>query len=180
MKGLMLTFDDEEVEYDQDEDKVAWKGQLRAPRSFYADLLAASAAVRMDWLFREGIDLLCETCKSFIIPAKGLYRAIMMIKEIPGDGDSDEFWRYEVLHHLIKTYPMTAEAWKDFVDGKLRHVPFLRDSHGDLECEEDGPQYIAYDDVVFTFRRKCLCEGLYKRMYENIAGDKGNTAGFQA
>jgi hypothetical protein len=27
---------------------------------------------------------------------------------------------------------------------------------------------VAFDEVVFKFRRTCVCSGIYNRMYENL------------
>jgi len=164
MTGLILEFsDDVTPEMGIQDEREDW---LCIPRLDYLELIETARKIRADWPFREGTDFVCETCKSFIMPAKALHHVLSKLERTDFFWDSDLLW--EIRSHLCKSYNMTDAAWTDYCDGKLRHIPFLYDKKGELEWEEAGPQYIAYDEVVFKFRKKCVCDGIYKRMYENV------------
>ncbi|OGW48960.1 MAG: hypothetical protein A2078_13060 [Nitrospirae bacterium GWC2_57_9] len=119
----------------------------------------------MEWVFREGVDFICDNCKSFTVPAKGLYLALTKIHARSLDFYDED----PVRKHLVETFCMTDELWKAYGEGRLGHIPFVYTERGELVWDqEEGPEMLSCDEVVFKFRPKCVCDGIYKRMYENI------------
>lgn len=164
MTGLILEFtDDVSANQGINDDRKDW---LRIPRNEYLYLVETARNVHAEWPIREGAEFVCETCKSFVIPARALHHVLAKLEKTDSFWDSDLLW--ELRSHLCQSYPMTDEAWADYRDGKLRHIPFLYNEKGEWEWVGAGPQYLAYDEVVFKFRGKCVCDGVYKQMYENI------------
>jgi hypothetical protein len=176
MTGLILEFDDGVTENEIDsliDDPKAEMGWLRVPRSSYITLIESAQKVRADWLLRDGAEFICETCKSFIIPSVALIRALDKISVIKSDFDYEDFWHSTVMGCLTKPYPMTEEDWNAYDEGKLRHIPFIYDDKNELLfVYESGPQVVVYDEVVFKFRKNCVCDGVYKGMYENLTTKK--------
>ena len=128
----------------------------------------------MDWLFREGAEFICETCRSFTVPAKGLLLMLRKIGERIESEESGYFWS-NIIAPQLKTYHVfTEDEWVRYWEGTLRRVPFLYDEQGELEWDNGvGPSVMAYDEVAFQFRNSCACEDVYKRMYENISSGRG-------
>jgi hypothetical protein len=172
MTGLVLEFDDDMTVEETDNliyDPTVEKGWLRVPRSSYIALIESAQKVRADWLLRGNEEFICDTCKSFIIPTLALIRALDKIDRVKDDFDYEDFWHYTVMGCLTRPYPMTEEDWNAYDEGKLRHIPFIYDDKNELLfVYESGPQVVAYDEVVFKFRKNCVCDGVYKRMYENL------------
>ncbi len=164
MTGLILEFtDDLTANQGINGDREDW---LRIPRNDYLYLIETARSARAEWPIRDGAEFICGTCNSFIISAQALHIVLSKLAGTDCFWDSDLPW--EIQSHLCKSYPMIDEAWAAYCDGKLRHIPFLYYEKGDLEWEDAGPQYLAYDEVVFKFRSRCVCDGVYKRLYENI------------
>jgi hypothetical protein len=148
-------------------------GLLRFRRPDYLELLDAARKARVDWLIRESADLVCETCKSFILPAEALYRLLVKLEGTAYAHYPDSDLLEKIRSRIIKSYPMDDETLREYYEGRLQHIPFIRDKKGALEWwDEAGPNYLAVNEVVFKFRTRCVCDSVYLRMYDNIVPGK--------
>ena len=129
MRGLVMEFADDVTEEGFLDEREYW---LRVPRRDYLGLIETARQVRAEWTFREGADFVCETCKSFIVPAQGFLRLMRKLENARANAGPDDYLQDTIVSHLTKPYPMTDEAWKAYCEGKLRHIPFIHNAKGEL------------------------------------------------
>ncbi|MDH4161598.1 MAG: hypothetical protein OEW15_02755 [Nitrospirota bacterium] len=116
MNALVLEFTDDVTQETAHfyEDRNDW---LLVPRGDYLGMVEAARTVHAEWTLREGAEFLCETCRSFNIPAKALHYLLTHIAdakpEIVVDGDL----LHEINRRLVRPYPMGDEDCVAYNEG---------------------------------------------------------------
>ncbi len=166
--GLIIEFADDAYDVTADVPYTS-DGLLRFRRQDYLELLDAARKARADWLIREGAERVCDTCKSFILPAEAVCRLLVKLEGTAYAHSTDTDLPEKLRSRIIKSYPMDDETLREYYEGRLKHVPFIRDKKGALEWwDEAGPNYLAVNEVVFKFRTWCVCDSVYLSMYDNL------------
>lgn len=110
-------------------------------------------------VLRNSRQFVCRECGTFVLPAKGLFWAL---RYMGCDG-------YEELKHdLVTIYYVNDEGWTKYLEGGLRHLPYLHDDEGGPLMDDDGNFIIlSCEEVVFRFLDNCICSPVIRSMYEN-------------
>lgn len=173
--GLIIEFADDAHDLTIDVPYLS-DGLLRFRRPDYLELMDAARKARVDWLIRDSADLVCDTCKSFILPAEALYRLLVKLEGTAYAHCPDSDLLEKIRSRIIKSYPMDDETLREYYEGRLKHIPFIRDKKGALEWwDEAGPNYLAVNEVVFKFRTRCVCDNVYLSMYDNLVPGKARS-----
>ena len=161
MTGKIIEFIDGEVDYEDDSDYVV------LPRAYYLEFIELIRKARVYDVFQNSTQFICDTCKSFILPAQALYWLLGKM-----DQEHELYLEHDIVYELrsivTKTFKMSYEECSQYDDGKLSRVPFLYEPNGEYVEGEDGyPLILACDELVFRFRRQCACGGIIRNLYEN-------------
>lgn len=156
MQGLIVDF----TENEKEKSVIAGRHVVML-WSDYHDLIEEAKESGVYEVIRDSRQFVCEECGTFILPAKGLYWALVHLN------DDDWMWG-DLMEGLTTTYHWTDEEWELYNEGKLKHVTFLYDEKGEWTGGGDGyPLILACDEVVFRFLEGCDCDRVIRNMYEN-------------
>lgn len=109
------------------------------------------------------INLRCDTCNSFVVPARSLLSLVHNPDELfsqdemeEWDDDFDEMYStaFSLLKELTEEITATDEEWKEYFEaGSPDIAPLYVESDGSILIPEwaCNPLRLKYEEVVFTF-----------------------------